>query len=239
VGYAVPTSPPGWSGPATRPAGGTETTAVALTWLWVVLAENPPVAGRLYAEIDAVVGAGPVAPAQLPRLGYTSMVLRELLRLYPVGWIIPRTVAADDVIDGVALPAGSTVLLSPYLTHRLPRLWPRPRDFDPLRFTPEQVQRRPRFAYFPFSGGAHQCLGGHLFTVEAALIVASVLSRFRPRPLGRPPSPQAAVSLRPDRRVQMVLHPAPHRQPTRQPTQPRPGRRQLINRRRVNRASTR
>jgi cytochrome P450 len=191
-------------------AGGTETTAVALTWLWSVLDSHPQVAASLYEEVDRVIGRDAVGPAHLPHLKYTKMVLQELLRLYPPGWIIPRTVRARDVIDGVRVPAGATVLLSPYLTHRLPQVWDRPDVFDPLRFDPERATRRHRFAYFPFSGGAHHCLGGHLFTVEAQLVVAAMLSRFRITPVGTPPRPRAAVSLRPDRRIQIILRPHPN-----------------------------
>jgi cytochrome P450 len=188
-------------------AGGTETTAVALTWLWVVLAAHPVLAARLRREVADVVGPGPARPEHLPGLRLTRMVLQELLRLYPVGWLIPRAVAEDDTIDGVRVPGGATVVLSPYLTQRLPDVWPRPTRFDPERFATGRAARRHRFAYFPFSGGAHQCLGGHLFTVEAQLIAATVLARLRPRARGRPPAPRAAVSLRPDRPVQLVLHP--------------------------------
>jgi cytochrome P450 len=188
-------------------AAGTETTAVALTWLWVALRAHPHVARRLAREVDEVVGAGPARPEHLPGLRYARMVFSELLRLYPIGWVIPRTVEADDVIDGVRVRAGGTMILSPYLTQRMPDLWPDPERFDPARFDPARDQQRPRFAYFPFSGGAHACLGGHLSTVEAQLVAATMLSRFRPRIRGDPPPPRAAVSLRPNRRVELVLHP--------------------------------
>jgi cytochrome P450 len=188
-------------------AAGTETTAVALTWLWVALTAHPEVARRLRREVDEVVGAGPARPEHLPDLRYAKMVFAELLRLYPIGWVIPRTVVADDVIDGVRIHGGATVILSPYLTQRLPDLWERPDRFDPDRFDPSQQPRRHRFAYFPFSGGAHACLGGHLSTVEAQLVAATMLARFRPRVRGDPPAPRAAVSLRPNRRVELVLRP--------------------------------
>jgi cytochrome P450 len=187
-------------------AAGTETTAVALVWLWVALHAHPHVARRLVREVDEVVGAGPARPEHLPGLRYAKMVFSELLRLYPIGWVIPRTIVADDVIDGVRVNGGGTVILSPYLTQRRPDLWPDPDRFDPERFDPAREHQRPRFAYFPFSGGAHACLGGHLSTVEAQLVAATMLTRFRPRIRGDPPPPRAAVSLRPDRNVELVLH---------------------------------
>jgi cytochrome P450 len=189
-------------------AAGTETTGVALTWLWVVLGDHPDVAQRLYDEIDTVVGAGPVELAHLSQLPYTRMVLQELLRLYSVGWLVPRTAAADDSIDGIRIRRGDTVIVSPYFTHRMEWLWHSPHVFDPERFSPERTARRQRYAYFPFGGGAHQCIGSHFFTAEAQLIAASVLSRYRPVVLNEEPViPQVSASLRPKQRVTMLLQP--------------------------------
>ncbi|MGI5184036.1 cytochrome P450 [Dactylosporangium sp. CA-152071] len=184
---------------------GTETTAMALTWLWVALDANPGVAERLRAEVEDVVGDERPGAAHLPRLRYTRMVVQEVLRLYPSGWFLPRTALASDVVGGVRIPAGSTVVMSPYLTHRMPSLWERPDVFDPERFGPERTGRH-RFAYLPFAGGPHQCLGSQLFMVEAQLVVAAMLSRFRPRLRDDGPvHPRAAVTLRPSRRLAMTI----------------------------------
>ncbi|WJK35473.1 cytochrome P450 [Solwaraspora sp. WMMA2065] len=203
-------------------ATSTETTYGVLTWLWPLLHRHPAVADRLQREIDEVVGAGPVRREHLPRLRYTRMVLDELLRLYPVAWLIPRTALADDVIDGVRIKAGAQLMVSPYLTHRLPTVWPDPDRFDPDRFDPDGTQdtdagpsapasarRRQRYAHFPFGGGPHQCLGQHLFYLEASLIVATILSRFRVRVTdGRLPTPQAGASVRTDAPVRVRIEPA-------------------------------
>jgi cytochrome P450 len=136
------------------------------------------------------------------------MVIQEVLRLYSPGWMIPRTATTDDEIDGVRIPAGSTVLISPYLSHRLPGVWPDPAVFDPERFTPQAVQRRHRSAYLPFGGGPHACVGSHFFLVEAQLTVAAVLRRFRPRRVGsRPVRPAIGASLRPAQRILVALDP--------------------------------
>ncbi|HEY3683334.1 MAG TPA: cytochrome P450 [Streptosporangiaceae bacterium] len=190
---------------------GTETTMTALTFLWGALDAHPDVARRLYDEIDEVVGAGRPRRAHLPRLVYTKMVLEELLRLYSVGWILPRVVVSDDVVGGVRIPAGSTVLVSPYLTHRLPDVWPDPGVFDPERFAPHREERRNRFAYLAFGAGPHRCVGSFFFTVEAALIVATILTRYRPvldaaRPdAGRLPAAQPGLTLKPRRHAEISL----------------------------------
>ena len=187
---------------------GTETTVTALTFLWGVLETRPDVARRLYAEIDEVVGAGPPRRAHLPKLGYTRMVLDELLRVYSVGWILPRVVVADDEIDGVRIPRGATVLVCPYLTHRIPEVWPDPGTFDPERFAPHRADRRNRYAYLAFGAGAHRCVGSFFFSVEAALIVAAILGRYRPG-TGRTgtglPEAQPGLTLKPRRREELSL----------------------------------
>lgn len=191
-------------------ATGTETTAGALTWLWPLLDAHPQVADRLYAELDDVVGSGPVRPDHLQELPYTRQVVQELLRLYPVGWLFPRTAAAAASVGGVPLKAGDTVLLSPFLTQRLEQFWERPLEFDPGRFSTERTKgvRRHRYSYFPFGGGPHQCIGMHVFNMEAELIIASVLSRFRPAACTKVPlRPRIGATLRPQQPVEVTLRP--------------------------------
>ncbi|MEV4063188.1 cytochrome P450 [Nonomuraea dietziae] len=155
-----------------------ETTAMSLTWLWSLLHDHPDVYARLQAEVDEVVGEGPVRSEHVPRLGYLRMVLLELLRVYPSGWIIPRQTVADTEIGGVPIKAGSQVLVSPYTTHRLEEFWQRPLVFDPERWAPERNERRHRYAFIPFGAGPHSCLGQHLFYLKAPLVVAGLLSRY-------------------------------------------------------------
>ena len=149
---------------------------------------------------------GPMQRVARFSMGYAKPVLQEALRLYPVGWLIPRSVVTPDELDGEPIPKGATVFLSPYVTHRLPSLWDRPAVFDPRRFT--DPPKRHRYAYFPFGGGVHQCLGSHFFLVEAQLILASLLRRFRPVLVDPGPiAVRAAATLRPRRPVRMLLRP--------------------------------
>ncbi|WP_091460290.1 cytochrome P450 [Micromonospora inyonensis] len=187
-------------------AATTETTINVLTWLWPHLDEHPEVADQLYEEINRVVGDEPVRREHLGELRYTRMVLDELLRLYPIGWLIPRRAVAADVVGGVRIEAGATVVASPLITQRMSAFWDRPDEFDPERFRPERVRARHRYAHFPFGGGPHQCLGMYLFYLEAQLIVATMLSRYRFR-LAQPgvPGLRLAAALRPRRRVELTL----------------------------------
>ncbi|WP_431912100.1 cytochrome P450 [Nonomuraea jabiensis] len=187
----------------------TETSVTALTWVWPVLDAHPEIAARVYEEVDRVVGRGPVTVAHLPELTYLKMFMDELVRLYPPGWILPRTAAGADQIDGVEIPAGATMVLSPYLTHRLPEFWDRPLEFDPERFAPGNDRARHRYAYFPFAAGPHVCLGPHLFMMEALLLIAGILCKYRPvlHTTG-PITPRLASTLRPPTGLSMTLVPA-------------------------------
>ncbi|MFG2073156.1 cytochrome P450 [Nonomuraea maritima] len=158
----------------------TETSATALTWVWPVLQAYPEVAAKVYEEVERVVGDEPLSTRHLPDLVYLRMFVNELLRLYPPGWILPRRAVATDVVGGVTIEAGSTVLLSPYLTHRLSRFWDRPLEFDPERFAPGGEAKRHRYAYWPFGAGPHVCFGQHLFMMEAPLLIAGILRKYRP-----------------------------------------------------------
>ncbi|MDH2424671.1 cytochrome P450 [Sphaerisporangium sp. TRM90804] len=186
-----------------------ESTATTLTWLWTLLDAHPHVASRLYAEVEHVVGSGPVLAEHVRELTYTRMVLDEVMRLRPSGWLFPRMAVREDTVGGVRVEAGAQMLITPYATHRLDEFWDRPLEFDPERFAPGEQERRHRYAYFPFGGGPHQCLGKHLFLMSAPLIVAAILSRFRPllRGDGRY-TPAPAGSLRPREKVELVLVPA-------------------------------
>lgn len=184
----------------------TETSVTVLTFLWMVLDSRPDIAAKLYAEIDRVVGTDQPGRAHLSELRYAKMVAQEVLRLYTPAWITPRTVVADDVIDGVRIKKGSIVVISPYLTHRLEDVWPDPRVFDPERFAPGRS--RHRFAFLAFGGGPHQCVGSFFFTVEAQLIMAAMLSRHRPMIDGSPSiEPQLGLTLKPRDRIRFALQP--------------------------------
>ncbi|WP_018654757.1 cytochrome P450 [Actinomadura flavalba] len=190
-------------------ATSTETTSTALTWLWPTLAAKPEVEERLRAEIRAVVGDERVRPDHLQHLPYVKQVVQELLRLYPVGWIFPRVAQHDTRLGGQEIKAGQTVLISPFLSHRLPSVWERPLEFDPERFTPDKARSMHRYAYFPFGGGPHQCIGRHVFNLEAELILTSIISRFHTTMEETPTSVEARIgaTLRPNQPIRMTLRP--------------------------------
>jgi cytochrome P450 len=187
---------------------GHETTANALTWTWYLLSTHPEIERRLEMELAAGLGGRTPTLADLSQLTYIGMVIQEAMRLYPPAWIIGRNALEADQIGGYDIPAGSTVVLSPYVTHRHPDFWVNPEGFDPERFTPERSRGRPYFAYFPFGGGPRLCLGNNFALLEARLALATVAQRYRLELVpGHPVEPEPLVTLRPRHGLLMTLRP--------------------------------
>jgi cytochrome P450 len=158
---------------------GHDTVGESLAWTWYLLSLHPEVERKLHREIVQVIGDRDPVVADLPKLQYAHMVLQESLRLYPPVWVIPRDAIKDDEIGGCRVAAGSTILLSPYITHRHPGFWENPEAFDPERFAPAATTHRPRHAYFPFGGGPRLCMGVDMAMMEMLLIMAMVTQRYR------------------------------------------------------------
>jgi cytochrome P450 len=185
---------------------GSESSALTLTWAWVLLARHPIVAARVREEADQVLADGPPRPEHVRRLVFTQQVMAEVMRLYSMAWPVPRVAREDDAVGGVPVPAGSTLVFSPYLTHRLSEFWPDPLRFDPCRFERKAVRERHPLACLPFGDGAHQCVGQAFFTMESVLVLATVLSRYDIHLTGDP-RPRLAVALPPAARVTLSLTP--------------------------------
>jgi cytochrome P450 len=177
---------------------GNAVTVSGLLWTFYLLAQQPDVEARLDAEVDNVLGGRLPTLNDLPQLEYVRMVIAESMRLYPPAWTIGRRVVQDYSIAGVHMPAGSLVLVSPYVTQRDPRYFKEPLRFDPERWTPEATSARPTFSYFPFSAGPRSCLGEHLAMLTMQLVVATVAQRWQLRlSPGYPLELLPLISLRP------------------------------------------
>ncbi|MFG2905762.1 cytochrome P450 [Kitasatospora sp. NPDC048286] len=159
------------------------TTGVAVSWTLHLLAAHPEAAARVTEELDRVLGERPVPDhADLPRLPYLGMVLRESLRRYPPGPYGARLTAEPLAVGEYLVPAGAVVLLPILAVHLNPAYWPEPERFRPERFTPEESAGRPRLAWIPFGLGPRGCEGAGLATLEARVLLAVLLKRLRFRP---------------------------------------------------------
>jgi len=177
---------------------GHETTANALAWTFYLLSTHPDVRRRVRAELDAVLEGRLPSVADIPKLDLLGRVFQESMRLYPPAWILARRAEQDDVIGGYAIPKGTLLFASPYVTHRHPAFWENPEGFDPDRFAGNALARMPRFAYFPFGGGARLCIGQSFAMMEGSLVLATILRRVRLDLVpGERPVPLASVTLRP------------------------------------------
>ena len=186
--------------------GATGTTGVVLAWLWYLLALHPRVDQLIREEITTVLHGEAPTLDSLSQLPYSRMVVQEALRLYPPNWLTVRTALSDDTINGYHIPAGSLVILSPYITHRHPDFWDSPDTFEPERFQPEQAASRPRYAYFPFGGGPRQCIGNEFALLEAQLIVTMIAQRYQLRLVpGQSVEPDPLLALRPHRGLWMTF----------------------------------
>ena len=184
---------------------GHETTAVALSWAWALLAQHPAVRARLDEELGRVLAGRPPGAEDLAQLPYTRAVIDEAMRLYPPVYILFRRVIEDDVVCGYRVRKGTVVVVSPLVLHRHPAFWPQPETFSPERWLTPDPQR-PRYAFMPFGGGPRQCIGNNFAILEAVLILATLAQRFSPRlAAGYSPEPEYLVTLRPKAGLPMTL----------------------------------
>jgi cytochrome P450 len=188
---------------------GHETTSNALTWTWYLLSQHAEVEGRWRDELRTVLDGRLPSFEDLPALPYTEKVLAESMRLFPPAWGVGRRALRDVELGGFVVPTGTVVALAPYVVHRDARFWPEPDVFDPERFTPEAKAARPRFAYFPFGGGARSCIGEPFAWMEGVLLLATLGQRWRLRLApGHRVEPQALITLRPRYGMRMIPEPA-------------------------------
>ncbi len=189
-----------------------ETTANALAWTWYLLARHPDAEARLHAEIDAVLGGGrPPDAADAGNLPYTRMVLAESMRLYPPAWLLARVAIENHEARGYVIPAGSFVVMSPWVVHRNAAYFPDPERFEPERWRADGRNGRPRFSYFPFGGGSRGCMGEAFAWMEGVLLLAVIAQQWSFRLLdesSRPPihpgltlTPKSGISVKMQRRM--------------------------------------
>jgi len=193
---------------------GHQSVALALTWIWYLLAQYPLQEARLHAELDQVLAGRAPALDDIPRLPYTRMLIEEALRLYPpfpiMAW---REALAEDKVCGVKIPKGATVSIVPWVLHRHTKLWDHPESFDPERFSLERSGERSRYAYLPFGTGPRVCIGASFAMTQLTLILATLGQHYRLCLVpGHNIEPQGLISLRPRFGLKATLesrHPRP------------------------------
>jgi cytochrome P450 len=178
---------------------GHETTANALAWAFHLLGENPQVEEALHTELQVVLKGRRPGPEDVPRLGVTTAVFSEALRLYPPAYVLGRRAVEEVTLsDGTLIPKGGLAVISPYAIHRDPRFYPEPLRMDVSRWTAEAKAARHRFAYFPFGAGTRSCIGEAFAWMEGTLMLAVLAQRWRLLPIPGPAvRTEPRITLRP------------------------------------------
>jgi cytochrome P450 len=185
---------------------GHETTAGALTFSLHLLGRHPAAQEAVASELAEVLDGRPApSPEDLPRLVRTRAALLEGMRLYPPAYLTERMVATETTLRGHTLPRRVMVVVAPWSTHRHPEFWPDPERYDPGRFVGEH--NRPHYAYFPFGGGPRACVGEHFAVLEATVLLATLLARYRVTAVSPDLPVKPLITLRPMGRVPVRLEP--------------------------------
>lgn len=175
---------------------GHETTATTLTWLYLLLDQNPEAR-------EQALAAGPEDSPE--RRQAIQALVHETLRFYPSAWILPRCAAEDDTLSGYEIEAGTDVLVCPYLTHRDPELWEDPARFDPSRFTTPGRRPTDPGSYYPFGVGPRACLGLQFALRESTTLLEHLLPLHIPSFNSTPPKAAYSITVRPDGPTPAVL----------------------------------
>ena len=157
---------------------GHETSSNGLSWLLYLLSTHPDCLERIRQEFDSVLGDEPLSHAHMPGFEFTTQVIQEGLRLYPPFWMIDRMAVADDQVNDIVIPRGSTVIVYVYGAHHAPAHWQSPETFDPERFIKGSDKLRTPFTYLPFGGGPRVCIGNHYAMLQILMILSELLRKY-------------------------------------------------------------
>ena len=185
---------------------GHETTALVLTFTFLLLARHPEAEARLVAELDAVLGDRDPSAADVPRLKFADAIIKESMRLYPPAWAIGREATEDFELGGYPVKKGTQFLISQWVLHRDPRSFDDPESFRPGRWDGDLARKLPKGAYFPFGDGPRVCIGNHFATMEAVLLLATLARKHRLEIAeGEELTLSASITLRPKSGTRMVV----------------------------------
>ena len=142
----------------------------------------------------------------LAKLTFTKAALYETLRLYPSSSALATQALEDVAIGGQNINKGTTIILSTYVTHRLDKLWEHPNTFYPDHFVGQQLAKQHKYAFYPFGGGLHNCIGRHFVEMEMMIIIVSYLREFT-FATHREIKEAASITLKPERDVLVSMTP--------------------------------
>jgi cytochrome P450 len=185
---------------------GHETTSNTLSWTWMLLAQYPEVRTKLLEEIDTVLEGRTPTVADLPRLRYADLVIKESMRLYPAVPTFGREAVKDCEIGGYTIPAGCAIMISQWVMHRNPKYFENPEVFQPERWENDLEKRLTKGVYIPFGDGPRICIGKGFALMEAVLLLVTIAQKYQMSLVPDfPIVPQPSITLRPEHGLKMVL----------------------------------
>ncbi|MGF1675010.1 MAG: cytochrome P450 [Rivularia sp. (in: cyanobacteria)] len=191
---------------ATLMLAGHETTANALSWTWMLLAQYPQVEAKLWDELKTVLDGRLPTVEDLPHLQYTNMVIKESMRLYPPVSIFGREAVEDYQVDGYQIPAGCVVMISQWVMHRHPKYFENSEEFIPERWENDLEKRLPKGVYIPFGDGPRICIGKGFAVMEAVLLLATIAQKYQLKLVeNHPIVPQPSITLRPEHGIKVEI----------------------------------
>lgn len=158
---------------------GYETASTALCWSWYHLQNNPHVEEKMLAEFEEVLGDREVTLEDVPNLKYTRMFVEEVLRVTPSAWLTGKATIGEEEFFGHKVPAKSMLIITPPTIHEHPDYWEDPLTFEPERFDEIKSSKRHPYAYVPFGGGPHVCIGKHFAIMEIVISLAVLVKNFK------------------------------------------------------------
>ena len=184
---------------------GHETTALALSWSWYLLALHPEAEKKFHDELDEVLGGRVPDVSDLPKLKYTDMIVKEVMRLYPPAFAVGREAIEETELGGFPVPKGTQVFAFQWVTQRDSRYFDEPAAFKPERWANGMSEQLPKYAYFPFGGGPRQCIGNYFALMEIVLLLATIGQRFRFSLVDKKVEVLPVLSLRPKSGIKVVV----------------------------------
>ncbi|KAM9320123.1 ultra-long-chain fatty acid omega-hydroxylase-like [Gastrophryne carolinensis] len=161
---------------------GHDTTASGLSWMLYNLAGHPEYQEKCREEVKELMQGRDDCHLEwddLSQLPFTTMCIKESLRLHPPVTAVSRCCTEDINLDKRVLPKGNICQISIYAAHHNPAVWPNPEVYDPYRFDPEKSHERSSHAFVPFSAGPRNCIGQNFAMAEMKVVLALTLLNFK------------------------------------------------------------
>jgi cytochrome P450 len=184
---------------------GHETSASVLSWTFYFLTKNPDWCKEVTKQVREVLKSDKIELVHLEQMPLLKMFIQETMRLRPPAWSFGRYALAEDEIFGEKVYPGDIITISPFLLHHNKDIYPNPKEFNPNRFLPEEVEKRPKATFIPFGLGPRFCVGADLAMIEISMIVACVLRTFDVEASNSTVEMEPLISLRPKGGVELTL----------------------------------